>query len=115
MILQQRGKLNDASANVLQKIPTISFAKPEQKEFSHNQLETTEALTLPQRLTCYILINPWTRRQDQENHVNEGCFANKVKPKKAFAPSCQLHKLTVTRHKLSAMLLRRLTIILVND
>ena len=79
MILQQRGKLNDASANVLQKIPTISFAKPGQKEFSHNSLEITESLTLPQRLTCYVLINPWTRRQHQEKHVNKGCFALQTK------------------------------------
>lgn len=47
MILQQRGKPNDASANVLQKIPTISFAKLGQKEFSHNSLEITEPLALP--------------------------------------------------------------------
>lgn len=47
MILQQRGKQNDASANVLQKIPAISVAKPGQKEFSRNSLGIAEPLTLP--------------------------------------------------------------------
>lgn len=35
---------------------------------------------------------------------NKGCFVNEVKSKVAFRPSCQLHELTVRRHKLSAML-----------
>lgn len=67
------------SANVLQKIPTIPFAKRGQKEFPHSPLEITEPLTLPQRLTCCFLINPRTRRQHQEKHVDKGCFALQTK------------------------------------
>lgn len=74
MILKQKGKLNDASANVLQNIPTISFAKTGQKESSHNSLDITEPLTLPKRLTCYVLINPWTRQQHQEKHVTKAAL-----------------------------------------
>lgn len=65
-------------------------------------------------MTCYVLINPWPRRQHQGKHADRDCFALQTKWKKAFGFSCQLPDLTITRHKRSAMLLKRPTITLVN-
>lgn len=115
MILQERGKLNNANTNILLTTPTVSFAKLGKNEFWYNSLEITEPFSLPQRLTCYVLINPWPRRQHQGKLADKDCFALQTKSKKAFGSRRQLPDLTMRRHKLSAMLPKRPAITLVNS